>query len=509
MQLYGTSISSQLSPLFQVDPNITFDYRFKSNHFVNSGGWYTQYLTSWLIGDTYADVIDLIDRLADPDYTGEKSWVIDDDPDPWYHNFASVHSKLTQLEFFLNPETYVNSQDWITTDINEVMGYVSHGVHAGMPANYILEELEFDYTNGANFLSWESFNAYSFGVLTSSQVGHGLISDFIHREGSGGSGHVYEPWTDGATYEDRTYPAYAMGYTLVDAQYHGIYYDAWRNMVIGDPLTAIAWGKQTLTRNLTWSGHNLVTGEITIPVDSVLTIEGGSYIELRHQGFIPCISTQGRLVIGEGTEFEIYSWVKGLFLSSEENPRLFWGEHPTMQNVQGYNIYRKFDDGEWNFLIYWTELEYLDESVTLSSPEGDAIGIVYYKVTAVSQSTESDYSNTVSAEYFEASEDKKFIAASDQKVFEYSLSQNYPNPFNPVTRIKYQLPTESEVKVSIYNSLGEITEKIIAEMKGGGYHEIVWNAEDYASGVYLLVFEATSANNLKTFRSVKKLILIK
>ena len=208
LQLYNTYVTSQLNPLFGVDLTITMDYRFKSNHFVNSGGWYTQYLVSWLNGDTYTDVINMIDRQADPDFTGEKTWVIDADPNATYSvsSMQYAHQKLKQFGFNLNPDPFVVSQDWIVTDINQVMGYTSNGVHTliPMPPTYILDTLQFSYANGANFNSWESFNGFSFGVT---RAGQGLISDFIHMGGSGGAGNVYEPWTDGITRESYTFPS--------------------------------------------------------------------------------------------------------------------------------------------------------------------------------------------------------------------------------------------------------------------------------------------------------------
>ena len=69
-----------------------------------------------------------------------------------------------------------------------------------------------------------------------------------------------------------------MGYNQINAVWQGFSYLAWRNVVVGDPLTTIAWGKQEITNNLTWGGRNLVTGDITIPFDNNLTIEDDSYI---------------------------------------------------------------------------------------------------------------------------------------------------------------------------------------------------------------------------------------
>lgn len=115
------------------------------------------------------------------------------------------------------------------------------------------------------------------------------------------------------------FPSYQVGYSFIDAAYMGIYYLAWQNVIVGDPLTAIAWGKQTLTDDLTWSGPNLVTGEILLN-HQILTIEDESIINLKHQGFI---TGEGKMMIGQDVTFNIYSWQKGLFLSyASDHPRL-------------------------------------------------------------------------------------------------------------------------------------------------------------------------------------------
>ncbi|GAB6283616.1 MAG: hypothetical protein STSR0008_24000 [Ignavibacterium sp.] len=92
---------------------------------------------------------------------------------------------------------------------------------------------------------------------------------------------------------------------------------------------------------------------------------------------------------------------------------------------------------------------------------------------------------------------------------EYSLSQNYPNPFNPSTIIKYSLPFNSNVKLKIYNSLGEEIITLVNETKSAGYFEAVWNAANISSGVYFYSIEAKSLDGENNFRAVKKMLMVK
>lgn len=85
----------------------------------------------------------------------------------------------------------------------------------------------------------------------------------------------------------------------------------------------------------------------------------------------------------------------------------------------------------------------------------------------------------------------------------YSLYQNYPNPFNPATTIMYELPKESEVKLVIYNILGEKVVELVNTFQKSGRYEVEWNAINYASGVYFYKLTA------KDFIQTKKMILAK
>ncbi len=86
---------------------------------------------------------------------------------------------------------------------------------------------------------------------------------------------------------------------------------------------------------------------------------------------------------------------------------------------------------------------------------------------------------------------------------EFSLSQNYPNPFNPVTVINYQLPKNSNVKLSIYDALGQTVNILVNESQTAGNHNITWDARAFPSGVYFYRLEAGD------FVSNMKMILIK
>jgi hypothetical protein len=96
---------------------------------------------------------------------------------------------------------------------------------------------------------------------------------------------------------------------------------------------------------------------------------------------------------------------------------------------------------------------------------------------------------------------------------EFELSQNYPNPFNPVTAIRYSLPEAGDVKLNVYNLLGEQVAELVNEYKEAGVHTISFsavggsdsrgNALQLESGVYIYKLESNG------FIQSRKMTLIK
>ena len=86
---------------------------------------------------------------------------------------------------------------------------------------------------------------------------------------------------------------------------------------------------------------------------------------------------------------------------------------------------------------------------------------------------------------------------------EYTLSNNYPNPFNPTTTIDFSVPEQTNVKVIIYDALGNQIDIITDEVKPAGAYSVKWNARNNASGVYFYKLEAGN------FVQVRKMILMK
>jgi hypothetical protein len=101
----------------------------------------------------------------------------------------------------------------------------------------------------------------------------------------------------------------------------------------------------------------------------------------------------------------------------------------------------------------------------------------------------------------------------ENPVNSYILNQNYPNPFNPSTTIQFSLPKTTQLKINVYNMLGELVETIAEGTYEAGFHKVTFsaiggsasggNASALPSGTYIYRIESSD------FVQVRKMVLIK
>jgi hypothetical protein len=96
----------------------------------------------------------------------------------------------------------------------------------------------------------------------------------------------------------------------------------------------------------------------------------------------------------------------------------------------------------------------------------------------------------------------------------YSLEQNYPNPFNPSTTIQFDLIEDADVRLSIYNILGEEVRILVNKRETAGHNYVQWDGRDdsgtlVGSGVYIyrIVIQATGSNF--NWNDSRKMILLR
>ena len=181
------------------------------------------------------------------------------------------------------------------------------------------------------------------------------------------------------------------------------------------------------------------------------------------------------------TNAPIPAWFNGYGIRTEGNdPYIYstWGELQPDSTIQ-----LRVCEGEWNLGIPFYDPNYVvtPGDTTLVVTENDSsfyIEFIYKSLTGINR-------------------EEKIPGT-------FYLGQNYPNPFNPKTTINYQLPSGSQVDLSIYNLLGQKVATLVSEKIVAGSYKVEWNASAFASGVYFYKLETNTG-----FVQTKKLILLK
>ena len=147
-----------------------------------------------------------------------------------------------------------------------------------------------------------------------------------------------------------------------------------------------------------------------------------------------------------------------------------------------YSVYRQdVGSSEEATVFTTTDSFYVDQNIAEA-------GSYEYWVTAVDLSgLESEASNSVSA-----------LLSADNGIglpTEFALKQNYPNPFNPSTQIRYALPEESMVTITIYDLMGRKVRTLVNDVQSAGYRTVMWNATNdmgraVSAGMYIYTIQA-------------------
>jgi len=177
----------------------------------------------------------------------------------------------------------------------------------------------------------------------------------------------------------------------------------------------------------------------------------------------------------------------------ENSVKLNWKTETEVSNY-GFEILRQAQDDEWDVLGFVQghgnsnspkEYFFLDD-LTLTP---NLTQTLHYRLKQIDTDGKFEYS--------------KVIEVNVGSPTKFELSQNYPNPFNPLTTIKFSLSQSGNVKLTIYNLLGEKIAQPVNEFKEAGIHTINFNAAQLNSGIYVYKIEANG------FVESRKMSLIK
>jgi hypothetical protein len=169
---------------------------------------------------------------------------------------------------------------------------------------------------------------------------------------------------------------------------------------------------------------------------------------------------------------------------------LNWKTESELNNY-GFEIERKSDVSGWVKVgfIQGNGTSTIENIYSFIDSKISNTGVYSYRLKQIDNNGLFKYSNIISVNY----------SSPDN----FSLSQNYPNPFNPNSIITYSLPQALQVKLLVYNSLGQIVKILEDDYKEAGVYNITFNASGLPSGIYFYKIEAGQ------FSKIRKMILVK
>src|ERR1035437_416173 len=168
----------------------------------------------------------------------------------------------------------------------------------------------------------------------------------------------------------------------------------------------------------------------------------------------------------------------------------------TEKNNMGFEIQRSSDKSSFVKIGYVNGSGTTTELKRYSFADNNVLTAKnYYRLKQMDYDGSYKYSSVIEAE----------IGA----ISSFSLDQNYPNPFNPSTQIKYSLMSNSNVKITIFNALGESVKELANEVQQSGVHIMNFNAAGLSSGIYFYSIQANAVDGSQSFRATKKMILMK
>ena len=98
---------------------------------------------------------------------------------------------------------------------------------------------------------------------------------------------------------------------------------------------------------------------------------------------------------------------------------------------------------------------------------------------------------------------KILVEKNQELLLLIGIQGNYPNPFNTLTTIEFDLYSWGFADLIIYNIMGQKVATLVDGQQDAGYHNVIWNSTNLASGVYLYQLQAESHT------LTKKLVLLK
>ncbi|HJM48194.1 MAG TPA: T9SS type A sorting domain-containing protein, partial [Candidatus Marinimicrobia bacterium] len=167
----------------------------------------------------------------------------------------------------------------------------------------------------------------------------------------------------------------------------------------------------------------------------------------------------------------------------------------------------RFKDG-WRVVKDYGEVEVMPTTETLTISYDISLNAGEHHNWVLSSETLDDYVLEDAGELTVPSAERFILERKAVVPATFTLHQNFPNPFNPITTLRYDLPSDALVTLSIYDMLGREITQLVNTIQDAGFKSVQWDATDsngrpVSAGVYLYQIQAGE------FVQTKKMVLLK
>lgn len=242
------------------------------------------------------------------------------------------------------------------------------------------------------------------------------------------------------------------------------------NKIIRSDDNGLTWQQQSTPDFALMELDNVTYGNTTIGYaisnegNVIKSIQSVSAIPVELTSFTASVNNEGDVILKWSTATEVNNQLFDIERKSEN------GRYTTIGSLDGYGTTTEPQ-----------EYSYIDNTV--------GTGTYNYRLKQIDFGGQFEYSDEIEVEV--------------NGPLTFALEQNYPNPFNPSTSIKYSVPENGFVKLSVYNLVGEEISVLVNEIVDAGFHEATFNAANLPSGTYF--YSLQTVNSIQT----KKMVLLK
>jgi hypothetical protein len=195
---------------------------------------------------------------------------------------------------------------------------------------------------------------------------------------------------------------------------------------------------------------------------------------------------------------------------------LYFGKEVVVEHRNSYSLpptfpHMTFDvrfNGDMKYTVESGDIEVLNTSDNLTISYDIVIDAGEHMNWVLTSESGEEYNLEGTGEIIVPTEETFTLERKAIIPITYTLHQNYPNPFNPITSLRYDLPEQAQVTLTIYDLIGREVTQLVNTTQEAGYRSVQWNATDLhgkpvSAGVYLYQIRAGG------FVQTRKMVLLK